>query len=498
MELPSYIKTVPFQHQWTALELLADDEAREIPRVFALLPEQGTGKSKILIDDFARLYEEGEINGVFIVAPNDVHLNWKYVEIPTHLADHIKKTTEVMTWVRGFDKYDTRVRYFNNQEHLHILCMNVEALSTKRAKKEAYRFLQDRQCVFLIDESQYVSNEKAKRTKAVIALGSLPTVQYKRIATGTPAETPLDYYSQFAFLDDRILEFTNYFSFKCHYAVLEKKWNFKAKKEYHAIKSYRNQEELAERIAPYHYRILKKDCLDLPEKIYERAFVIMGGKQAALYELMKEKLRAEIVDPETGEWCVTSAKLAMTKLIRLQQITGGYVHADQGGDKYIEVPDGNPKMEALDRIINSTHDKVIIWARFIHEGRAITEFLRKNYERETMNYKEVKRLGKVARAQSIRDFQEKDAIRFFVVQQDAGGVGLTLHAASTVIYYSNLFSLRKRLQSEDRPHRIGQRNNVTYFDIEARGTIDGEIIQSLLDKRDLMRTILKDPPEKWL
>jgi SNF2 family DNA or RNA helicase len=157
----------------------------------------------------------------------------------------------------------------------------------------------------------------------------------------------------------------------------------------------------------------------------------------------------------------------------------------------------NPRVTALMEALEEISGKVIIWARFVDDIKIILTTLRAEYGEKSVvaYYGEVSDDNRVA---NVKAFQEDPQVRFFVGNQQAGGTGLTLTAASTVIYYTNDFSLENRLQSEDRAHRIGQKNNVTYIDIEAGGTVDTKIINALRTKRDVASLITNDPITTWL
>jgi len=158
-------KTKPYAHQLKALEISWNKE------VFAYFMEMGTGKSKVLLDNIAMLYDKGKINGVLIIAPKGVYKNWYDSEIPTHMVDHIQK--KVVLWQAIINQKQQRKLdiLFKSEIDLHILIMNVEAFSTKKGVEFASRFLDSHSTLMAIDESTTIKNPGAKRTKAIVSLG---------------------------------------------------------------------------------------------------------------------------------------------------------------------------------------------------------------------------------------------------------------------------------------------------------------------------------------
>jgi SNF2 family DNA or RNA helicase len=249
------------------------------------------------------------------------------------------------------------------------------------------------------------------------------------------------------------------------------------------IVSYQNVDELTKNIEGHSYRVLKKDCLDLPDKIYQRYPVELSVKQRKLYDQMRKQFIAEMDGKQVD------APEAITRLLRLQQITCGWFPTENG---VVPIEDKNPRLNALMEILSDIDSKVIIWARFKADLKAIERLLG---SAAVAYYGEVSNND---RADAVERFQNDPKIRYFIGQPQSGGIGLTLTAADYAIYYSNSFDLETRLQSEDRCHRIGTKNNVTYIDIEAPKTIDSKIIKALRSKKNLADVITKDPISMFL
>jgi len=472
-------KTKPFAHQLKALEMSWNKE------VFAYFMEMGTGKSKVLLDNIAMLYDKGKINGALIIAPKGVYKNWHDLEIPAHLVEHIQ--TKIVLWQAMINqKQQTKLNIlFETGVDLHILLMNVEALSTKKGVLFAEKFINSHQTLMAIDESTTIKNPTAKRTKAILALSK--EVKYRRILTGSPVtKSPLDLYSQCAFLNECLLGFSSYYTFRNRYAQMIER-NFGGRRV-QIVASYRRLDELAEILKPFSYRILKEDCLDLPPKVYMKREIELSDEQQKAYTTMKSMALAQV----NGK--IATAPHVLTQLMRLHQITCGHFKADDGTIQEFK----NNRMKELLELLEEMEGKVIIWANYVYDIENIVKTIGQEYGDDSI----VQYYGAVAsktRQENIEKFQDpKSKVRFFVGNPQTGGYGITLTAASNVIYYSNGYDLEKRLQSEDRAHRIGQEKSVTYVDIIARKTVDEKIVKALRKKINIASAIMGEELKDWI
>ncbi len=280
-------KHQPYAHQLTALEKSWDKNE------YALFCEMGTGKSKILIDNFAMLYDNGQIDGVLVVAPKGVYKNWQRKEVPEHLPEHI--VADIVVWSPNHTKkqlehLDVALK---DDDNLKVLIMNVEAFSTDKGVEFAKQFLRKRKVFMAVDESTTIKNRSAKRTKNIVNVGGL--AKYRRIATGSPiTKTPMDLFSQCDFLDPHLLGFGSFFSFQARYC---KMWRRSVgTHSFNQVVGYQNLEELTNNLDRFSYRILKKDCLDLPEKIYIKRLVELTPEQRRVYDQLKTIAPAEWVE----------------------------------------------------------------------------------------------------------------------------------------------------------------------------------------------------------
>ena len=472
-------KSKPFAHQLKALEMSWDK------KVFAYFMEMGTGKSKVLIDNIAMLYDKGKINGGLIIAPKGVYKTWMDEQIPDHLPDHIEK--EVVLWESngGKKKQEELNKLFKSSDDLHILIMNVEALSTKNGKTFAAKFLSCHECMMAVDESTTIKNPGAIRTKTILDLGA--NVKYKRILTGSPVtKSPLDLFTQCYFLDPWLLEQRSYYSFKTRYAIT-KQINVSGRRV-EIVAGYRNLPELSNQLKPFSFRCLKDDCLDLPEKTYMKRIIQLTPEQQKVYDQMKKMALAEL----NGK--LTTTATVITQLMRLQQITAGHFKSDDGSVQKIK----NNRLNELLDVLSEMEGKAVIWAHWRHDIEIIVEALKKEYgDNSVVTY-----FGDTStddRQKAIRSIQDKDSpVRFIVGTPQTGGYGITLTGASTMIYYSNGYDLEKRQQSEARIDRIGQVRNMTYIDIIAEKTIDEKIVTALRNKVNIASQVMGEELKEWI
>jgi SNF2 family DNA or RNA helicase len=472
-------KTKPYAHQISALEKSWDK------LVYAYFMEMGTGKSKVLVDNMAMLYDKGKINGALIIAPKGVYRNWYSQEIPNHLASHVPHKTVLWTALTSKTKDKEYQQLFKVDLDLHILIMNVEAFSTKKGLEFATKFLNCHQTLITVDESTTIKTPTAKRTKAILALGKL--AKYKRILTGSPVtKSPLDLYTQCAFLDEELLGFSSYYTFRNRYAVMRNA-NFGGRRV-QLIAGYQRLDELSKILKPFSERVLKEDCLDLPEKTYIEREVELTDEQKQTYSTMKAAALASLNGKRA------TAPHILTQLMRLHQITCGHLKND---DDTITQLKSN-RISSLMELLEEVDGKVIIWANYVYDIKQIVDAIAKKYGSDSI----VQYYGAIPsemRQKYIETFQNPESkVRFFVGNPQTGGYGITLTAAKTVVYYSNGYDLEKRLQSEDRAHRIGQKNLVTYVDLITPKTVDEKIRKALRKKINIATEIMGEELREWI
>ena len=471
-------KTKPYAHQLKALEMSWNKE------VFAYFMEMGTGKSKVLLDNIAMLYDKGKINGALIIAPKGVYKNWYDAEIPVHLVNHIQK--KVVLWQAMINKGQQKKlnTLFETGVDLHILIMNVEALSTKKGVDFATKFLLSHNTLITIDESTTIKNPGAKRTKNILSLSKLG--KYRRILTGSPVtKSPLDLYTQCFFLDPYLLNHASYYSFRTRYALMRTA-NFSGR-SVQIVVGYRHLDELAEKLKPFSHRVLKDDCLDLPPKTFMKRIVQLTPDQQKVYQQMKQMALAEM----NGKMITTATVL--TQLMRLQQITCGYFKADDGTVQEIN---NNRTSELID-LLYEIEGKTVIWAHWQNDVKNIIKVVVKEFgEGCCVDYYGL--TPQDERQDNISKFQNDPKVRFFIGTPATGGYGITLTGASNMIYYSNGYDLEKRTQSEARIDRIGQTKPMTYIDILAEDTVDERIVKALRKKVNIATQVMGEELKDWI
>jgi len=473
-------KTKPYGHQLDALEASWNKE------VFAYFMEMGTGKSKVLLDNAAILYDKGEINALLLIAPKGVYKNWYDSEIPTHLPDHVDK--RIVLWKTSDKSIKQRKllnTLFETGSDLRILIMNVESFSSGDGADFAYKFLSAHpKSMVAIDEATTIKTPTTNRTKKIIALRSM--CKYRRILTGSPVtKSPLDLYSQCQFLDPWLLGYESYTAFKARHAETRK--ILVNGRHIEIVTGYRHLQELSDKVVSFSKRILKEDCLDLPAKTYVKHYVELTDEQKKLYKQMKKEAIAFL----NGK--MQSTATVMTQFMRLHQITCGHFTADDGTIQ--DLP--SSRLSELMSILENIEGKTIIWSHYTHDVKRIIEEIKKVYGEDSV----VDYFGETdtdSRSSNIKKFQNDDKCRFFVGTTHTGGYGITLTAGSNMIYFSNGYDLEKRQQSEARIDRIGQTKKMTYIDIMAQDTIDERIVKALRKKVNIANAIMKEDYKEWI
>lgn len=476
-------KTTPYEKQREALIAGLSRPG------FAYLMDMGTGKTKVDIDDSGWAYLNDEIDAWLIVAPKGVYHIWKK-EIGVHMSDDVvyrvyvwsgKTTIKEKKTMKLFDSYD---------KGLPVLVVNVEALSSKtsRALKYVKEFISRHRHVKLtVDESTRVKNEKSTRTKMVLDI-ALDCVR-RRILTGSPApQGPLDLYSQFEIVKPRCLG-TSYWTFRARYAVLREIPHPSIPSRTVKIPvGYRNMEELRDKVSQHSYRCRLSDIVEIQE-LFETYDCTMTPDQERAYESMRSQWLYEVSE---GEWA--SATTAVANLVRLHQITSGYIVDEEGNVCWLS----DSKTQALMEVVEDIRDeeKIVIWCAFRKAVEDVTAALSEKYGPESV----VQYHGGVSSADRERNIEEFQSgfPRFLVGTPHTGGMGITLTAARYTIYHSNTFDLEHRMQSERRTRRIGQEGMCVYIDIRCPNTIDDHVIKNLQKKINIHDLLTGDEVRKWL
>lgn len=483
-------KTKPFSHQKEDHEQYREELAR------GRFWEMGTGKTKPTLDDLGFLYDGGEVRRAVVVAPNGVHSNWVTDEIPAHLPDDIAEESMIFEFhskkARNKSTSDA-LDSLMGHEKLAILAMSYEGIMTPIGRKFAEKFLNGAPSFMVLDESHRIKSPGAKRTIGLVAMGR--RADYRRILSGTPVtQGPFDLYSQIKFLNEehwRANGFASYEAFKTHFGIWETGYASDGNggvREFPNCVAYRNIPELRGMVRQLCSRVTKEQVLDLPEKLYTRWTFDMTSKQRKIYNDLRDE---QMVFLDSGD--LVTAPLAITQLLRLQQVTCGYLPTGDEDELYM-IPGGNPRVEMLMERLRDVGHQAIVACRFRLDIQQIREALRK----EGISCVEYHgAIGPDERTRARQTFNAGDA-QIFLGTSATMCEGLTLTRAKSTFIYSNSFKLGERLQLEDRNHRIGQDVPVHYNDFVARGTVDTRIVGSLRRKFDIATELNGDELREWI
>ena len=424
----------------------------------ALLWEMGTGKSQTAAEAFLWKKQHGLVDKCLVVCPLSLIENWE---------NEFEANTDRLLTTPLFGNVDDMV--FDFQQPYDVYVTNYDILA--RRKEAILPFMNDRMMV-ICDEISWIKNFATNRTKATIAIGE--RTKHKIIMSGTPvSQGAHDLFAPFLFLDCGESLGASYPRFKERFFTSEKgKLTLKPGAA----------DEISELIYERSTRFLKMECLDLEPKTFQQRRLDMPPAMKIAYDEMVKWCLTEIEG--SGE---VTAPILLVKVTRLSQITSGHVKDEEG--KIVRLKE-NPKIDECKSILQESGDqKVIIWSRFIEDLDWLSEMA------DELGYGYVMMRGAVKaedRQDAVNTFNNDPKCKLFIGNPATGGVGLNLTAATLVIYFSNDYSLINRQQSEDRAHRYGQRNVVTYIDIVMKNSIDLGVLAALRDKKDVADIVTRD------
>lgn len=483
MEFP--FKTTPLAHQAREFELSRATPGR------AYWWEPGCGKTKTALDTGASLYLAREIEAMVVVAPGGVHENWAWEEAPIHLSDEVAEGSKTFVWrtnKRRSNKYAVEWREFCAHRGFKLACLSYDAMMTDDSAAKVKRFLEEHRSLLVLDESDAMKNPSAARTKRMVA--SARWAPFRRALSGTPVDdSPFDIYTQARFVEPTAWhEFgiQNSLAFRSYFGEWEQRRTTDGFAFPKCVR-YKNLDQLNRKILELGSRLLKKDVVDLPEKLYEKVYFELEPDQLRMAQELEGDYRAWF-----GDGSSVTAELAIVRLIRMQQLSSGFLPAD---DERLLRPlaKRNPRLAALRTAMERVGDaKVIVWAKYDQDVELILG--------ELKEYSVVRYDGTTTpeeRLEAKTRFQRGDA-QVFVGKCSVAGRGLTLHAAKFAIFYNNTFRLLERRQAEDRCHRTGMdARSPTYIDLVGRGSVDDYILQILRAKRETAALVMGDELPPW-
>lgn len=456
------VRCTPFAHQRRGYLLGLANEA------FCYLLDMGTGKSLIAIAVMGTRYARGEISKVLVICPKTLMYVWQ-----AEIAKYADFSTDVLVLDGPLTSRADNLRAFSPQA-LGIVIVNYDAVDNLLPALKMYAA-----DLIVLDECQRIKSRTAGVSKACHKLGGL--TPYRYVMSGTIIQNKLtDAFSIFKFLDPSIFG-TSYSSFEQRYCRHDG-WGPYAK---YQITGYQNTEEFKEKLHSISFRATKEEVLDLPDWTDEIITLKFEPAEQRFYDNFKRDMYVELSEGEI------SATNVLTKLLRLQEITGGFVHRD--GENYC-YPVNNTKKKALSELLDSLvvegEQSICIFCRFTEEFNQIKQLL----EHKKISHVYID--GSVSsqdREKAVYNFQNSDTIKVFLGQIQCVSTGLTLTRSSKIIYYSLNFNYADYEQSRARIHRISQQNPCCYIHLVVQGTVDELILSSLQAKRSLS----EDVQDKW-
>lgn len=419
-------------------------------RHYALFLDCGLGKTRIAIE----LIKRRKVK-TLVVAPNTILDNW---------AEEIKKWSDLRYIILKGSR-NKRIKLLGTPSDVYIINYEALRILEKELAKERFQFI-------IADESQKLKGYKSKQSKVVFRLGQ--TTPYKLIMTGTPIQNnPFDVFGQYRFLNPFIFGFS-FYKFRAQFAVMGGFMNYQ-------VMRWMNLDVMQKKIYSCAIRYTKEECLDLPDKLYEVVKVIMPREQADVYKRLKKNLMADF------KGRIITAPMVLTRLIRFSQITAGFTKSAEGEEIQFEA---NPKIAWLKEFLEDLpkEKKVVVYCRFLREIGAVMGWL------SHVKIKHVAIYGAVKdRQELINKFNTDSEYRVFVGQIDTAGVGINLHTAQYCIFLTNGYNYGSRVQCEDRLHRIGQKNKVTYIDVMMDKTIDSTILSCIKKKKSMAEYVVDKP-----
>lgn len=435
---------------------------------FGELFEMGCGKTLTTIAVAGALYNLGKIDRVLVVAPTSVCSVW-----PHDLNQFAAFPWEARVLLGDKKK---RLKALNELENwpfkaLRIAVINYESTHREGIYEALAAYKPD---LIVCDESQRIKNPSAAQSKALHKLGD--AAPFRMILSGTPVQNnAVDLYSQYRFLDPAVYG-ANFYAFKNRYCIMGGYGQ-------HQIVGYRNMDELVEKEHSVAYRVTKEECLDLPQQTFINRYVQFTDAEQAIYEQLR---KSSFLELETGE--NVTATTILTMYLRLMQLTGGFLTADESTrPKQVNTAKLDALADIVDDYVVDAGKKLVIFARFRAEIAAIENLLRLRKIQYGSIYGDVpmEERGKI-----VEDFQTNPDTKVFVAQIQTAGLGITLHAASTAVFYSYDYNYANYAQALARIHRIGQRFPVTYIHLVVDGSIDEKILAALENKEDMAKTVV--------
>lgn len=460
-------KTQPREYQKQAITNFVKDLTTK--GYHAGIMDMGTGKTKCSLNAAEILIDMSLVNAVVIIASKSLI---EHVWLP-QIEEHTYLNAETVIWKSSKAKsYIQELRQFLVCKRLKILLINPEAfqISNPILDKFFEQFMyKNPQTMVIFDESSKIKNPKANRTKKITKV--FKSAKYKLALTGTMiTNSILDAYTQFEFLRTGFWPFKNYYMFKKRYSIMENEYAAGGRR-FLKVVGFKRVDEFMTTIIPHCTILKKEDCLDLPDKIYQKVFVELNSDQKRLYEELKSKMFTMYKDE------LLTMTNAVAMFTRLRQIVSGFMP-----DTGTKIGSENQKIKFILEDSEEYEGKIIIWANLVSEIKNLHEAITNKYKSQDIA---VMYYGECSDKEVLTKFEKDDKCKFLIISPKIGAYGLNLQFCSLVYFFSRSPSPEENWQAEDRTHRIGQTNNPVYKDIIAKDTVDERIIELLEYKKDL-------------
>lgn len=461
-------KTKPYSYQLKALAKI-----QKLGGIAGLFMEMGTGKTKVAIDWAGIGYYNYDVKRVLVICPLSVVGVWER-QIKQHLPFFARVRVLTGSTVQRAKLIRWMIR--SPQPTQDWMIINYEGIWRGEGRNKLEDLLEKwGPDLVICDEGHRIKSPTAKQSKTAARIGSY--AEQRLVLTGTPiTKSPLDVFGQFRFIDPSIFG-SNWYRFKERYGI----WGGFGR---YQLKGFKNLNELVRNVRDNTYRIKKEQALDLPDKVSVTVPVQLGQKALDYYKKMSTQMIIEIEETHA------TAAIVLTKILRLSQITSGFIKDVNDQIRVFDNGKLNVCMDLLDDILEQDK-KVVIFVRFRKDIERIEEAIKRKFKVQPLILS-----GSVPRSDRdglVESFHANKNEKIFIAQIQAGSLGIDLTPASVAIFYSLDYGYANYVQAQDRLHRIGQSSKVTYYHLVVPRTIDDLTLQILKEKGDLAHAIVHDP-----
>lgn len=468
-----------FKHQQDEWDRHRDDNAR------ALLWQMRTGKTKSVLDMACYRFEKGDIDGVLILAPNGVHVNWLRRQLPQHMWERVPYVAHA--WQASESHKPAHAASMERMfaapkgKALAVFAVNSESIIHEKPTKLIAKFLKKMggRCLLVVDESHDFRSPGSRRTKRARSLKRYCNI--RRILTGTSvSNSPMAAYSQFELLADHALGYDKFSDFEAAHAHYVQE-RTKGGKSYMRLDRYLDIDGLQGKMAKWASVVLREDVDDMPDLIKDERTIVLTELQHAAYQTL---LKTLILELENGS--EIEAIEGGARLIKLQQILSGFAIDVTGEVQTLVDGDTNPRLLAMIDEVRSATGKVIVWCKYREDIKRVVAKLTEEgigcVEYHGAIHSQAKR------QQAIDDFNNDPSKRVFVGQPKAGGSGLDLSVAELILWYSHTFDLIERDQANERATQVGGKT-ITIKDFVVVNSVDEYILKTLESKRGIAESL---------